>query len=166
MKIQSIREVNKLKGEGEKLLFSGSIRIQVGAARCGLARGAKEVITAFEKELKNQKLDATVISVGCIGMCYEEPLVEMLMPGKPKLTYGRITPELVSSLVKSLAKGKPLKKNLLYRTNAETLIINGKTVSYAAKTPSELKTTPAGEDLTFFNTQLRITMRNAGLITH
>ena len=164
MKIESVRELNKLKAAGEKLLFSGGIRIQVGASRCGLARGAKEVIAAFEKELKAQGLDGRVIRVGCIGMCYEEPLVEILMPGKPKLTYGSITADLVPSLVKSLAKGKPQKKNLLYRTNEETLAINGKAFTYAAKTPAEFKSAPAAEDSAFFKTQLRIAMRNAGVI--
>ena len=99
MKIESVRELNKLKAAGEKLLFPGGIRIQVGASRCGLARGAKEVIAACEKELKAQGLDGRVVRVGCIGMCYEEPLVEVIMPGKPKLTYGSITADLVPSLV-------------------------------------------------------------------
>jgi len=164
MKIESVRELHKLKAAGEKLLFPGSIRIQVGASRCGLARGAQEVIAAFEKELKAQQLDGIVIPVGCIGMCYEEPLVEILLPGKPKLTYGSITADLVPSLVKSLAKGKPQKKNLLYRTNEEILAINGKAFTYASKTPAEVKTAPVAEDAAFFKTQQRIAMRNAGLI--
>ena len=164
MKIESVRELNKLKAAGEKLLFPGSIRIQVGASRCGLARGAKEVIAAFEKELKAQGLDGRVVRVGCIGMCYEEPLVEILMPGKPKLTYGSITADMVPALVKSLAKGKPQKKNLLYRTNEEILAVNGKAFTYASKTPAEVKSAPAAEDSPFFKAQLRIAMRNAGVI--
>jgi len=126
MKIESVRELNKLKAAGEKLLFPGSIRIQVGASRCGLARGAREVIAAFEKELKAQELEGSVIKVGCIGMCYAEPLVEIIMPGMPKLTYGGITADMVPALVKSLAKGKAQKKNLLYRTGEEMLMVNGK----------------------------------------
>ena len=164
MKIESVRELNKLKAAGEKLLFPGGIRIQVGASRCGLARGAREVIAAFEKELKAQGLDGRVVRVGCIGMCYEEPLVEILMPGKPKLTYGSITADMVPALVKSIVKGKPQKKNLLYRTNEEILAVNGKAFTYASKTPAEVKSAPAAEDSPFFKAQLRIAMRNAGVI--
>jgi (2Fe-2S) ferredoxin len=102
--------------------------------------------------------------VGCIGICYAEPLVEVITPGKPKLTYGNITTDTVPSLVKGLAKGKPLKKNLLYRTNAEELIINGKSLTYAAKTPADLKKTPTAQDAPFFLPQVRLTLRNAGLI--
>jgi NADH:ubiquinone oxidoreductase subunit F (NADH-binding) len=164
MKIASVRDLSKLKTAGEKMLFPGGIRIQVGASRCGIARGAKEVIAAFEKELKAQQMDGVVIPVGCIGMCYEEPLVEILIPGKPKLTYGGITADLVPPLVKSIARGKPPKKNLLYRTNGEMLAINGKAFTYASKTPAELKSAPTAADIPFFRTQLRIAMRNAGVI--
>jgi NADH:ubiquinone oxidoreductase subunit F (NADH-binding)/(2Fe-2S) ferredoxin len=164
MKIATVRELNKLKAAGEKLLICGGIRIQVGASRCGVARGAQEVIAACEKELKAQGLKGSVIKVGCIGMCYAEPLVEVLMPGMPKLTYGGITADMVPSLVKSLAKGKPQKKNLLYRTNEEMLAVNGKAFTYAAKTPAEVKSVPAAQDSAFLKTQLRIAMRNAGVI--
>lgn len=164
MKIKTVRELNKLKAEGEKLLFPRTVRIQVGASRCGLARGAEEVMKALNRELKTQKVEGSVVPVGCIGMCYEEPLLEVVMPGKPKLTYGRITPELVPGLVKSVAQGKPLKKNLLYRTSKEMLIINGKTITYATRTPSEVKAIPEGKDISFFRAQQRIAMRNAGVI--
>lgn len=164
MKIESAQELNKLKDAGEKLLLPGGIRIQVGTSRCGVARGAQEVVAAFEKELTTQGLEGRVVRVGCIGMCHEEPLVEIVMPGKPKLTYGGITAELVPALLKSLAKGKPQKKNLLYRTNQETLAVNGRAFTYAAKTPAEIKSIPAAEDSDFLKPQLRIAMRNAGAI--
>jgi NADH:ubiquinone oxidoreductase subunit F (NADH-binding) len=164
MKIETVRELNKLKAAGEKLVVSGGIRIQVGASRCGLARGAEEVIAAGEKELKVQGLEGRVVKVGCIGMCYEEPLVEIIMPGKPKLTYGSITADMVPSLLKSLAKGKPQKKNLLYRTDEDILAVNGKAFTYATRTPAEVKSVPAAENSAFLKPQLRIAMRNAGVI--
>jgi len=164
MKVKSARELHKLKREGEQKLFPRSVRIQVGTAPCGLSRGAKAVVTTLERELEKAGVEAAVVQVGCIGMCYAEPTVEVLIPGKPKLTYGKVTAGTVPSLVKALAKGKVLKKNLLYRTNTEELVINGKTLTYAAKTPAELKKTPAAKDFPFYSLQERITLRNAGLI--
>lgn len=70
MKIESAQELNKLKDAGEKLLLPGGIRIQVGTSRCGVARGAQEVVAAFEKELTAQGLEGRVVRVGCIGMCH------------------------------------------------------------------------------------------------
>ncbi|NOQ87004.1 MAG: hypothetical protein GQ554_09020, partial [Deltaproteobacteria bacterium] len=164
MKVKSLRDLNKLKSEGEKLLRPKNIRIQVGTAPCGLSKGAKGVIEKLKDELSKQSVDATVIPVGCIGICYKEPIVEVTVPGKPKLTYGNITPALVPSLVKAIAKGKPLKKHALYRTNEEDLISNGKTFKYASKTPPDYKTIPALKEFKFFHPQLRVTLRNAGLI--
>jgi len=164
MKVKSIRDLNKLKSEGEKLLRPRTIRIQVGTAPCALSKGAQEVIEALKKELQQQKVDATVVAVGCIGICYEEPIVEVIAPEKPKLTYGRITFDKVSSLVKAITKGRALKTHLLYRTHEEDLISNGKTFRYASKTPPDLKKIPSLKDFKFFHPQLRITLRNAGLI--
>ena len=122
-------------------------------------------MTTLQKELEKGGVDASVVQVGCIGMCYAEPTVEVIIPGKPKLTYGNFTVDTASSLVKALAKGKLLKKNLLYRTNTEELVINGKTHAYPAKTPADLKKTPGSrKDFPFFLPQTRITLRNAGLI--
>jgi len=164
MKVKSIRDLNKLKSEGEKLLRPRKIRIQVGTAPCALSKGAKDVMEKLKEELEHQKVDATIMPVGCIGICYEEPIVEVIAPGKPKLTYGRITTDKVPSLVKAIAKGKALKKNVLYRTSEEDLIINGKTFRYASKTPPEFKKIPTLKEFKFFHPQLRVTLRNAGLI--
>jgi len=164
MKVKSIRDLNKLKSEGEKLLRPRNIRIQVGTAPCALSKGAKGVIEKLKKELEQQKVDATVVPVGCIGICYKEPMVEVITPGKPKLTYGRITPDKIPSLVKAVSKGKALKKHVLYRTNQEELISNGKTFKYASKTPPDLKKIPTLKEFKFFHPQLRIALRNAGLI--
>jgi NADH:ubiquinone oxidoreductase subunit F (NADH-binding)/(2Fe-2S) ferredoxin len=164
MKVNSLRDLNKLKSEGEKLLRPKNIRIQVGTAPCGLSKGAKGVIAKLKKELSKQNIDATVVPVGCIGICYNEPIVEVIIPGKPKLTYGNITPDDVPSLVKAIAKGKALKKHALYRTNEEDLISSGKTFKYASKTPPDYKTIPTLKEFKFFHPQLRITLRNAGLI--
>ena len=90
MKVKSIRELNKLKREGEQKLFPRTIRIQVGTAPCGLSKGAQAVVTTLQKELEKAGVEAAVVQVGCIGICYAEPTVEVIIPGKPKLTYGNI----------------------------------------------------------------------------
>jgi NADH:ubiquinone oxidoreductase subunit F (NADH-binding)/(2Fe-2S) ferredoxin len=164
MKVKNLRDLNTLKGYGEQLLRPPSVRIQVGTAPCGISKGAMDVVKKFKQEIERQDVDATVIPVGCIGICYQEPIIEVLSPEKPKLTYGRITIDKVPSLVKAIAKGKALKKHVLYRTNQEELIINGKTFSYTSRTPSDLKKIPTVKDFKFFQSQMRITLKNAGLI--
>ncbi|MDL2205898.1 (2Fe-2S) ferredoxin domain-containing protein [Eubacteriales bacterium OttesenSCG-928-N13] len=75
-------------------------RVVVGMATCGIAAGARPVMLAFLDEVsKRGLLDVTVAQTGCIGMCRLEPMVEITLPGQPKVTYVKVTPEMVSRIV-------------------------------------------------------------------
>jgi NADH-quinone oxidoreductase subunit F len=74
--------------------------ILVGAATCGRAAGALEVLQAFREEVKKHKLDCPVIEVGCMGHCYAEPLVIISKPGYPPICYGYVNPVIAERLVK------------------------------------------------------------------
>ena len=70
------------------------IRIVVGLATCGIAAGARPVMTAFLDEIAKRGLEnVAVTQTGCIGMCKLEPLVEVFLPGEEKVTYVKMTPE-------------------------------------------------------------------------
>ena len=75
-------------------------RIVVGMATCGIAAGARPVMMKFVEEIKQRNLtDVNVSQTGCIGMCEYEPLVEVYMPGKEKVTYVKMTPEKAARVV-------------------------------------------------------------------
>ena len=61
--------------------------IRVGTGMCGQAVGAVEVVEALRREVARQGLDATVMEVGCLGLCYAEPLVDVQFPGSPRVFY-------------------------------------------------------------------------------
>ncbi|MBO5035635.1 MAG: (2Fe-2S) ferredoxin domain-containing protein [Clostridia bacterium] len=70
------------------------VRIVVGMATCGIAAGARPVMTAFLDEIAKRGLEnVAVTQTGCIGMCKLEPLVEVFLPGEEKVTYVKMTPE-------------------------------------------------------------------------
>ena len=70
------------------------VRIVVGMATCGIAAGARPVMTAFLDEIAKRGLDIVAVTqTGCIGMCKLEPLVEVFLPGEEKVTYIKMTPE-------------------------------------------------------------------------
>lgn len=75
--------------------------ILVGSATCGNSAGAGEIADKFREELDSVELDAEVIKVGCIGLCYLEPIVAIIKPGKPAIFYGNVTKKLVTELVNS-----------------------------------------------------------------
>lgn len=75
-------------------------RVVVGMATCGIAAGARPVLTAFSQEVERRKLEnVTVSQTGCIGMCQYEPIVEVFVPGKEKVTYVQMSPEKVARVV-------------------------------------------------------------------
>ena len=75
-------------------------RIVVGMATCGIAAGARPVMLSFLDEVsKRGLLDVAVAQTGCIGMCRLEPMVEIYSPGKEKVTYVKVTPDMVGRIM-------------------------------------------------------------------
>ena len=76
------------------------IRIVVGMATCGIAAGAKPVLSALLEEVSRRKLEnVTVLQTGCIGVCRLEPVVEVYMPGQEKVTYVKMTAEKAARVI-------------------------------------------------------------------
>lgn len=75
-------------------------RIVVGMATCGIAAGARPVLKAITDELEKRNVKhISVTQTGCIGMCRYEPIVEVFVPGKEKVTYVEMTPEKAVKVV-------------------------------------------------------------------
>ena len=87
-----------------------SMRVVVGMATCGIATGARPVMNAFTEEVARRELhDVLVTQTGCIGICQYEPVVEVFMPGKEKVTYVKMTPEKAVRVVgEHLVGGTPV----------------------------------------------------------
>jgi NADH-quinone oxidoreductase subunit F len=79
--------------------------VMVGAATCGRAAGALEVLRAFKSEIKKHKLDCPVIEVGCMGHCYAEPIVVISKPPHPPIVYRQVNPVIARRLVKEFILG-------------------------------------------------------------
>jgi NADH-quinone oxidoreductase subunit F len=96
-------------------LLEGAIPvILVGSATCGKSAGAHEVSAAFKAELEAQDVTAQVIEVGCIGLCYLEPIVTIMKKGMPAIFYGDVTPKLAEQLVKTYVVGNdPMREHAL-----------------------------------------------------
>ena len=84
------------------------IRILVGQGSCGVSAGATRVAKVIAGH-KTATDSFTVETTGCIGMCQYEPIVEVLEPGKEKVTYVKVTPEMVARIVSDhLVNGNPV----------------------------------------------------------
>ena len=78
---------------------NGTPKIFIGCATCGVSVGALEVAEAFEKELIKHHLQGEIIKVGCLGICFAEPLVYIKKEGNPTICYKNLMPEDASRIV-------------------------------------------------------------------
>ena len=84
-----------------------AVRVVVGMATCGIAAGARPVLNAFVEEVGKRHLEN--VTVAQTGMCQFEPIVEVMVPGKEKVTYAKVTPEKVARIVVDhLVNGNPV----------------------------------------------------------
>ena len=86
---------------------SGNIRIVVGMATCGIAAGARPVLSAFVEAVNEAGLSdkVTVTQTGCIGICQYEPVVEIYEKDKEKVTYVKMTADKAREVVEKHIKG-------------------------------------------------------------
>jgi NADP-reducing hydrogenase subunit HndB len=100
MKIKSLTELAKLRDSVQsKIEFretgttkDDKIDILIGMATCGIASGARDTYNALQELIdKNNIKNVNLVSVGCIGYCYMEPTVQVSIPGREPVVYGKIT---------------------------------------------------------------------------
>ncbi|MHC4630039.1 MAG: NADH-quinone oxidoreductase subunit NuoF [Planctomycetota bacterium] len=77
----------------------------VGAATCGRAAGASEMLERLRGYIKAKSVDALVIEVGCLGLCYLEPLVIVHKPGAPRVCYGSVGPDEIVAILENHVLG-------------------------------------------------------------
>ena len=122
-KIKSIEELQKIREQAQRDLrvrTETGTRIIVGMGTCGIAAGARETMHAILGELKARGIEAHVTTVGCIGMCSKEPLVDVEQAGKPRITYCNVLPDMVPRLIdEHLVKGAVVEEWAMGRVPSE-----------------------------------------------
>ncbi len=75
-------------------------RAIIGLGTCGIAAGGEKIWSAVQDEAKQLGLVFEMKATGCIGMCFAEPIMEVLVPGQPRIIYGNLTPEQAGEIVR------------------------------------------------------------------
>lgn len=128
-KVKSLEDLKKMR---EKLHTELNIRensndpdslpqIKVSMGTCGIAAGAKEVMSAFIETLKEEKVDAVVTQSGCMGYCHAEPTVEVKLPGHEPIVYGYVTPARVAELVQKYIRNGELVEGIIPSRHSDAL---------------------------------------------
>ena len=145
--MKTINELNELKANAlNSLSITKGYRVVVGMASCGIAAGAKPVISTLKKEVEAKGLkDVEISPAGCIGMCVYEPIVEVFAPGQAKVTYIHVDSEKAARIVSEhLGKGVPV-TDYMIPDNKGGVLRNL-------------------NDVQFYKKQKRVVLKNCGLV--
>lgn len=104
--MKSLEELAKIREEAKRRLElregTGGPRLVIAMGTCGIAAGARETLMAVLDELGKRNLaNVTVTQTGCVGLCEQEPLMEVIIPGQPKVTYGRVDANRARQIIAS-----------------------------------------------------------------
>ncbi|MDR0287672.1 MAG: NADH-quinone oxidoreductase subunit NuoF [Clostridiales bacterium] len=165
-KINSLDELKKLKEQAKantELRATNQnkdrIVILVGMATCGVAAGAREIMDTLLDEIHQNNLkNVSVVSTGCIGFCYAEPLVEVRMPGKEPVRYANVSEKLAKEIIeKHVMQGSLIDNAVLTRKLSPSFEYDEEKEHHELESGDK-----AGQDDS--KNQFRIALRNCGMI--
>ena len=124
--------------------------VYIGAGTCGLAAGAAKTIEAAKRYIKENKLEADILEVGCIGYCAAEPLLDVQLPGQARVSFQRATGEVVPGLLDSVFRDQAPNKDYVL----------GQFEDGGKKWPK----LPMLNEHPFFSKQLRFVLKHVGIV--
>jgi NADP-reducing hydrogenase subunit HndB len=117
--IKSLEDLKRVREEAlqkrKAKSTSGSAQVIVGMGTCGIAAGARETMKTVLNYIETENLQNILVTqTGCIGLCEQEPILQVVIGEQPKVTYGKVTPEVAREIMKAHVQGgKPLQKNVI-----------------------------------------------------
>ncbi len=146
--IARLGDVNRiafLRGE-----MVGHPVVRIGAGTCGCGAGADKAKAVLTQHIKDKKINATVMEVGCIGLCSEEPIVDIQLPGKARIYFSQVTKEKITDLLDEVLAGRIPAAMVLGQMNSEG--------------QEPWPEVPFLDTLPFFAKQTRVVLNNCGII--
>ncbi len=157
-RILDIGAFNAVREAGLARLVSPVPRLAVGMGTCGRGNGAEGLYQALLQAIESSGADLVLVPVGCFGACFQEPLVNVRLPGSPLVILHRVQANDATRVLHDIANGN-LSPDLIYCKIEEWDHITGH-VRYGQGYPE----VPLWNDVPFFKGQKKIVLRNCGLI--
>ena len=101
-KLKSLDDLKTIREQAQKdiqVRLQTGTTITIGMGTCGIAAGARETMRTILEELQKRQIDAHVMTVGCIGLCASEPLVDIEQAGTTRISYGNVSAGRVPRLI-------------------------------------------------------------------
>jgi len=161
--IRNAADLDQLAAAGMATLYPQRLKILVGSASCGVAMGARAVEAAARQAVSELGLDAAVCRTGCIGFCSQEPLLDLVLPSGPRVSYGKMTAQKTRTLLEGYAKSKDLKPEwALGRFSSEEHVSTGESHPYGVL--SDVAQVPEWSQMDFYRRQKKVILRNCGSV--
>ncbi len=127
----TLEDLRKLREDKKRILNKRDVKgknvqIVVGMGTCGIAAGAKDALDSFLKAIDENNLDnVAVTQTGCMGLCYVEPTVEVIMDDMPDVIYGNVDAEVAERIVNEHIMNKRMVSDHIYDRPAADIIKDG-----------------------------------------
>jgi NADP-reducing hydrogenase subunit HndB len=104
--IKSLEDLKKIREQAlekrKATAVSGATQLIVGMGTCGIAAGARETMKAVLDFIEKNSIENVVVTqTGCIGICEQEPILQVVVGESEKTTYGKVTPVIVEKIMQS-----------------------------------------------------------------
>lgn len=117
--VKSLEDLRRIREEAlqkrQVKAASGEANIVVAMGTCGIAAGAREAMKAILNLIETENIPGIIVTqTGCIGLCEREPIVQVQVGEQPKVTYGKVTPEIARRIVKEhVVEGKIIEDHVI-----------------------------------------------------
>ena len=117
--IKSLEELKRVREEAlqkkQMKAAAGNVQVIVAMGTCGIAAGARDTMKSVLNFIEANNLSGvSVTQTGCIGMCEQEPIIEVVIGEAPKVIYGKVNPEVAEQIMKQhVQNGMPVKDYVL-----------------------------------------------------
>jgi NADH:ubiquinone oxidoreductase subunit F (NADH-binding)/(2Fe-2S) ferredoxin len=163
MKIQSAKDLEQIRKDySQKLYFPEAVKVNIGMASCGIAAGARASFDRAIQDIPGGN-GIRISQTGCIGFCEEEPLVEILGPGKPRVIYKNITEDKILEAIQDYTQDNFNKKWILGQMRDPRSFLEDD-IENPLATVTPIEGIPFLEEIPFYQKQVKIALRNCGYI--
>lgn len=117
--IKSLEELKRVREEAlqkkQMKAAPGSIQVIVAMGTCGIAAGARDTMKSVLNYIENEKINGvTVTQTGCLGLCEQEPIVQVVVGDQPKVMYGKVDAQVAQKIMKQhVQNGQPVKEYII-----------------------------------------------------
>ena len=120
-KIKSLADLQKMKDNVQSKItlreksdnVENLVQIRVAMATCGIASGAKETMDFLVQELDKRNIPAVITQTGCMGYCFAEPTIEVTIPGKDPIVYGKVDLKKADEVIEKHIKNGELLEGII-----------------------------------------------------